>query len=307
MNCIDRNNINRADLNLLVVFSAIYKERNITKAGKRLNLAQPSVSSALTRLRTQFNDRLFLRRGSFMEPTPRARELIVPIEKCLNIAQQIFSSDVEFDPENPGDRTFSIALSDYSTLVLAPELMTRIREKFPKIVIEFHPLRRGELGLLFDRNEIDLAIGSHLSVAPNIVSETLFEEHFVCVRSAKRSNGKKLSLEEYVEMDHLLFTASNDKMVPDMIDDALQKQNLSRNIVAFTPFISSIPFIIEHTDLIATISSRLANKYREFLSLCIDDFPLETLEPFSIDVAHVDSEYVDNGREWLKGEIAKLM
>jgi DNA-binding transcriptional LysR family regulator len=45
--------INRFDLNLLVVFDAVYREGSVTKAAEKLNLTQPAISHALGRLRSQ--------------------------------------------------------------------------------------------------------------------------------------------------------------------------------------------------------------------------------------------------------------
>jgi DNA-binding transcriptional LysR family regulator len=45
-------NISRIDLNLFVVFDAIYTEGSITRASEALALSQPAVSHALGRLRT---------------------------------------------------------------------------------------------------------------------------------------------------------------------------------------------------------------------------------------------------------------
>jgi DNA-binding transcriptional LysR family regulator len=60
------------DLNLFVVFDAIYAEGGASWACSRLNLTQPAVSHALGRLRLTFNDPLFVRRQHVM-PRWRAR------------------------------------------------------------------------------------------------------------------------------------------------------------------------------------------------------------------------------------------
>ena len=41
--------LRQADLNLLVVFSVLAEERNVSRAAKRLLLSQPAVSRALQR------------------------------------------------------------------------------------------------------------------------------------------------------------------------------------------------------------------------------------------------------------------
>ena len=44
-------NLRSLDLNLLLIFDAIYAERSVSKAAGRPSLSQPAVSNALARLR----------------------------------------------------------------------------------------------------------------------------------------------------------------------------------------------------------------------------------------------------------------
>jgi DNA-binding transcriptional LysR family regulator len=57
------------DLNLLLVFEAILRDRSVTKAGDRLGLSQPAMSHALNRLRWMPKDQLFIRTPEGMVPT----------------------------------------------------------------------------------------------------------------------------------------------------------------------------------------------------------------------------------------------
>jgi hypothetical protein len=75
--------LSRIDLNLFVVFDAIYTEGGITRASKRLSLTQPAISHALGRLRELFDDPLFIRQGKAMIPTPLARVMIDPVRDSL--------------------------------------------------------------------------------------------------------------------------------------------------------------------------------------------------------------------------------
>lgn len=102
-------NISRIDLNLFVVFDAIYTEGGITRASAILKLTQPAVSHALARPRTLVDDPLFVRQGHSMSPTPVAHELIGPvrraiaeIEVSLNQLSQRFSDP--FDQRKTGRR-----------------------------------------------------------------------------------------------------------------------------------------------------------------------------------------------------------
>jgi LysR family transcriptional activator of mexEF-oprN operon len=60
---MNRNELRKADINLMVVFEALMLERNVTRVAEKLFLGQPTISSALNRLRTLFNDPLFIRVG----------------------------------------------------------------------------------------------------------------------------------------------------------------------------------------------------------------------------------------------------
>jgi DNA-binding transcriptional LysR family regulator len=57
---MNRNELRKADINLMVVFEALMLERNVTRVAEKLFLGQPTISSALNRLRTLFNDPLFI-------------------------------------------------------------------------------------------------------------------------------------------------------------------------------------------------------------------------------------------------------
>ena len=67
------------DLNLLVVFDAIMRDRSVTRAGQRLRLSQPAMSHALARLRHMLKDELFVRSPNGMVPMPRTEELATPV------------------------------------------------------------------------------------------------------------------------------------------------------------------------------------------------------------------------------------
>src|SRR5467141_2969579 len=89
--------LRQADLNLLVVFTAVAEERNITRAAKRLLLSQPAVSRGLQRLRDTFHDDLLIRSSSGYEPTPKGQRLLHELETSLPRLDRLLSG-TEFDP-----------------------------------------------------------------------------------------------------------------------------------------------------------------------------------------------------------------
>ena len=69
-------NLSKVDLNLFIVFDAIYTEANLTRAGQIVGITQPALSNALARLRETFNDPLFVRTAQGMVPTPMAQNIM---------------------------------------------------------------------------------------------------------------------------------------------------------------------------------------------------------------------------------------
>src|SRR3978361_1406911 len=88
------------DLNLLRVFDQVMAERNLTRAARNLSMTQPAVSNALSRLRDALGDKLVVRSGYGVEPTPRAQSLWPAVAEALRQLENSLA---------PGDFTASEA------------------------------------------------------------------------------------------------------------------------------------------------------------------------------------------------------
>lgn len=72
------------DLNLLVVFMAIYKNSSVSRAAVELGLGQPAVSNSLAKLRVLFDDPLFIRKGKGVTPTDNAYQIAEILSPLLS-------------------------------------------------------------------------------------------------------------------------------------------------------------------------------------------------------------------------------
>src|SRR5476649_2788777 len=95
---MNRNELRKADINLMVFFETLMQYLNETPATEKLFLGQPTISAALNRLRTLFNDPLFIRVGHRMEPTARAQEIIAHLSPALDAMSTALSLSTDFDP-----------------------------------------------------------------------------------------------------------------------------------------------------------------------------------------------------------------
>src|ERR1700674_1231267 len=107
--------LRQADLNLLVVFTALAEERNVTRAASRLLLSQPAVSRALQRLREMFHDDSLGRTSSRYEPPPKGKRLRQELSTVLPRLARLLSGE-NFDPRQE-ETTFRIAVTDHASHV----------------------------------------------------------------------------------------------------------------------------------------------------------------------------------------------
>src|ERR1043165_8966053 len=130
MNTANRGGVlDQLDLNLRVTFEAIYQERNLTRAAKRLFVTQSAVSHALARLREQLGDALFVRRASGVEPTPITVRLAPKAQPALQPPRRALETD-EFAPARDLGRV-RIAIHEELEPALLPALERRLRAAVP--------------------------------------------------------------------------------------------------------------------------------------------------------------------------------
>src|SRR3954447_5327487 len=108
---LNKIDLSRADLNLLVLFEVVLAERNVGRAAQRLNLTPSAVSHGLGRLRRLLNDPLFLRTPKGVVPTARAMALAGPVADLLARARNVLASAAPFDAAT-STRRFVIGAPD---------------------------------------------------------------------------------------------------------------------------------------------------------------------------------------------------
>ena len=247
-------NINTLDFNLLKVFDALYRERNVSRAGEHIGLAQSSMSNALSRLRDQFDDPLFQRTPQGMVPTQRAEELAPAVQQVLAQVSDMLVPAV-FDPAQV-DESVAIAASDLTVMTLAPALMSRLSGIAPGMQLNFIPLDKQQLFTQLDNGAVQLALGTFSKVPARFRRRTLYQDRFICI--ARREHPllrEPLTLEGYTQQQHLLMTLNADQT--GVIDRELRKLGHSRRIAMTCAQFSPLAEVVAKTDLIATVPASL--------------------------------------------------
>ncbi|MCK1274611.1 LysR family transcriptional regulator [Bradyrhizobium sp. 61] len=291
-------NLASIDLNLLVAFEALMEERHVTRAGERIGLAQPSMSSVLTRLRALFGDELFVRSASGMQPTAKALALIQPIGDALAQIRGALAPTPTFDPAT-ARRRLSVAATDYGDLVVVPPLVKALRRAAPGIDLLVRPIIDPVASVTsLERGDVDVLIGGHLPASPRVTRCTLFTENFVCVRDTKRAEGKaRLTKDDYARLPHVLFSSAGGDGLPGAIDTMLARHGRKRRTAVTLAHVVAVPFAVAGTDLVATMSERIARRFARTAGVSIVPVPYD-VEAFTIDLLHTRRAMADPALRW---------
>jgi DNA-binding transcriptional LysR family regulator len=291
-------NLASVDLNLLVAFEALMEERHVTRAGQRIGLAQPSMSSTLTRLRALFGDELFVRSASGMQPTAKALSLARPISDALGQIRGVLEPTSAFNPATARHR-LSIAATDYGDLVVVPRLVEALRREAPGIDLVVRPIIDPAASVAsLEHGDVDALIGGHLPASPRIIRSTLFTESFVCIRDAKRAKLKaRLTKDDYTRLPHVLFSSAGGDGLPGAIDTMLSRHGRKRRTAITLAHVVAVPFAVAGTDLVATMAERVARRFATAAGVSVVPIPYD-VEPFTIDLLHTRRAMANPALRW---------
>ena len=294
-------NLSKVDLNLFIVFDAIYTEANLTRAGQIVGITQPAVSNALARLRETFNDPLFVRTAQGMVPTPMAQNIITPVRSALQLLRVSVQESRSFVPEQ-ATKTYRISMTDLTEAVILPHLASRIRRMAPNINIDSFLIKRRETTKELAAGRLDFAIDAPLNTDTRVRHVKLFEDHHVCVMRPGHPLAKKerITLDDYLAQSHIHISSRRNGL--GHVDLALGKMGLQRRVVLRSQHYQMAPLVMESTDMVMTVHERFAQRHNlHAVALPIDDVP-----PIETHLFWHESTDQDPANRWMREQIIEL-
>ncbi|WP_280813167.1 LysR substrate-binding domain-containing protein [Variovorax sp. TBS-050B] len=268
--------IGRMDLNLLKVFDAVFEDRNLVLAGRRLHLSQSAVSHALTRLRELVGDELFLRTGKGMAPTGRA----LAMAPALRDALRRIEATLGVEPFSPAQssRRFVIAANDHVTVVLLAPLSAALLKEAPGVDLVIRPSTRLDLAEQIDLGRIDLAIGIFSQVPARLNTRTLLTHgEAILMRRGHPAARRKLQAKDLAR--YPLVTMSVGGQEEGAVDGFILERGLARQSEMFdrhaleeglvatglpprlrvtVPHSLAIPALLRGSDMLSIVPASLA-------------------------------------------------
>jgi DNA-binding transcriptional LysR family regulator len=291
------------DLNQLVLFQQLIVERSVSKVADHLGLTQSAVSNTLAKLRRQFGDDLFVRTPKGMMPTPFAEQLAEPIGYALGMIQSGLNQHSHFDPAS-AKRSLTIGMTDIGEIVFLPELVDHLRQVAPGVSLSTVRTTATNLRDDMEAGKVDLAIGPLPQLKAGFFQRRLFQQRYVCLfRKGHRLDRKSLSLADFKAAEHLIIVSAGTGH--GKVDELILRAGVDRNVRLTVPHFVSVGHLLRRTDMLATVTERLAESLVEPFDLTFRPHPID-LPEIAINVFWHAKVHRSPAHQWLRGVVFDL-
>jgi DNA-binding transcriptional LysR family regulator len=290
------------DLKLLAIIGELHRTRSVSQAAERLALSQSAISMSLAKLRKHFNDPLFVRTSTGMEPTPHAIELIGILSQAESLLQAAFGHSVVFDPRT-SERVFRIQSTDIAQVTLIPKLMKHLRKVAPSVGIDLQRISPVTPRLL-ESGELDLAVGFIPPIGAGFCQQRLFQEKFVCaVKSNHPRIGNTLTVQKFEAESHIAVATSGTGH--GVVEKTLEARRIRRRIALTVPSFLGIASIITNSDYLIVLPEQFGRHLAASGNIKVLPVPFEV--PAYYIVQHWHERYSqDPAGRWLRSVVAEL-
>ncbi|WP_295805721.1 LysR family transcriptional regulator [uncultured Nitratireductor sp.] len=291
------------DLNLLVVFEAVYSAGNISQAARRLGMSQPTISNALRRLRDGLDDPLFVRAGRGVHPTPRAIQMIGPVREALQMIESGVAPDVHFDPAT-STRHFRVVVLDAMEPIVMPHVIRQI-QAYRSVTIENLAVVDTPMSDRLNDGSLDLVIANFLAESRDTHCEALAPVHLsVVARNDHPAISGEFSLDHFQTLGHVALVPRVQAL--SRMLEVLRRLDIQRHVAYSVTKFWSFPHILMTTDLVAILPTAFAKVISRNHPLALYDLPFAYPEE-QIYMTWKTSRTNDPGHRWLREEIASAV
>ena len=291
------------DLNLMLVFQYMYRERNTGVVAEQLGLSQPAISNALGRLRKSLDDQLFERTARGMRPTPFADAIAESVSFSLATLQESINHKERFEPLQ-STREFCVAMTDLGEIHMLAPLMKRLATDAPGVHIT--TLRDTAITLKeeMESGSVDLGAGLFPQLGAGFYQRRLFNQKYMCLmREGHPFATGEFGREQFSLAQHAAVIAQGTGHRH--IEDLLLRSGVPRTVVLKLPHFAAVPYIISETDLIVTVTEQLALRTCKRFNLIAREHPLD-LPAVQINLFWHRRMHQDAGSIWLRNQFVDL-
>ncbi|MFD7701963.1 LysR substrate-binding domain-containing protein [Streptomyces caelestis] len=292
------------DLNLARVFVLLYETGSVTATAEALHVTQPTVSYSLAKLRRHFGDELFRRTGRGLTPTAGGRRLYEPLQRALADIDATIRLADDFDPTTMPGR-FTVALSDLGETTLLPRLLAAARDRAPRVSFAVRAFDVDEAESQLRRGELDAFVATPVLISHRTERIPLFQERYVAMAAADhpRLRGRSVTSEQLAAERHATVHGPSGHVLPRAV---LASHGLLDRVVVDATRFSTLPYLLEHTDLIAIVPEYVAEVFASSHRVRVLRLPFET-EPIEVALYARHESSRSPSQRWLVRFLAEVL
>ncbi|WLH02643.1 LysR family transcriptional regulator [Pseudomonas beijingensis] len=302
---LNSNALRKLDMQDLMVFSAVYEQSSVTGVSEALCVSQSTVSYCLKKLRTCFEDELFINTRTGMRPTCKAEGMYDHVRGILQSINLCHAGPPTFDPTRQAI-TFNIGAPEYFEHLILPQLLHGFDYAKLPVVVNVHKLEADNPAEELRDGSLDLAICFGPNVHRNHADfkfRQLLEEDLVCVVDKRATPLEpQLSLQSFVQRRHVFPTPW--ASATNRVDGWLSQQAHQRQIAARANSYSAALKMITGTDFILTLPRRIQKLLANEAIFNHHEAP-KGLPGFTLNMQWSPALDQDSANAWLREQIIK--
>jgi DNA-binding transcriptional LysR family regulator len=248
------------ELRHLRYFTAVVECNGYREASRRLHIAQPSISEAVSDLEDELGLKLFSRTHRNARVTAEGEIFYADAVRILQQAETAILTAKRAAQGKIGK--LSIGFIGSATLSFLPDLIRRYKLEYPNVKLSLHDLYPVELDKACDRGEIDIAITRTLSLerSKNRQSRVLLRDPLVAVFPRSRKlKSKKIRLADLANERFILFHRQGAPAVFDTIVGACRSQGFSPRVENEPNSMQTTLSLVEAEEGIAIVPASTSN------------------------------------------------
>ncbi|MCL1059251.1 LysR family transcriptional regulator [Shewanella gelidimarina] len=296
---MNTNHLSKVDLNLLKSLRALLEERHVGRAALKMNVTQSAMSHTLSRLRSAFNDPLFIRNAKGLEPTSRALELSGKLRFILS------EIDILLTPKTldlaQAHAHFRIQTHDFIVASYLSKAFIAINAEAPNVIFDVQILDKRAYQKLDDA-KLDMIIGAGLEANPRFMQKRLIDEALVCLLDKQNPVLNNWNPEAIFRYPHIKSSLLDDQ------DDPIFQYGKSaglpqRKIGLYAETLNLQLALLPNTKLIAFLPQSIARHGNQLYGLTIKACPF-TLPALTIRGVWHERHQNDQLHKWIRDKIS---
>lgn len=238
-----------------------------------------------------------------MVPTPFAEQLAEPVTQALALIHAGLNPQKRFDPASER-RSVTIGMTDIGEIVFLPALVERLRREAPGVALSTVRITADRLRQDMESGLVDLAIGPLPQLKAGFFQRQLFEQRYVCLfRKGHPLERRRMTLADFRAAEHLVIVSAGTGHA--QVEERLRRAGVQRTVRLTIPHFVSVGHLLARTDLVATVTERLAQSLAKPFGLTWRPHPV-ALPAVSIKVFWHAKVHRSPVHQWLRGVVFEL-